>query len=224
MKTAIVIVAGGKGTRMGTEVPKQFLDLCGKPILMHTIDRFQEALKDVIIVLVLPKAHQEYWGELCKQYQFNTKHIIATGGTSRFVSVKNGLKKLTNNLSHIGVHDAVRPMVSEEVILNTYKLASNYPAVIPCIDVDDSLRVLTSDGNKYVDRSLYKRVQTPQVFQASILLEAYKQDESDRFTDDASVVEEMGYSIHITQGNAENIKITRPSDLKLAECFLNKKS
>ena len=208
MKTAIVIVAGGKGTRMGTDVPKQFLSLCDKPVLMHTIELFYKVLKDVQIVLVLPIIHQEYWAMLCKDYNFTIKHSITTGGASRFASVKNGLKKLTNDVLYIGVHDAVRPLVAEEVILNTYALAKKYPAVIPCVDVDDSLRIVNADGNKHVDRSVYKRVQTPQVFQASILLKGYQQNESDRFTDDASVVEASGGEVTLVDGNHENIKIT----------------
>lgn len=222
MKTAVVIVAGGKGTRMGTEEPKQFLNLCGKPVLMHTIDRFKKALKDVCIVLVLPKAHQDYWHSLCEKYQFNIQHSIAIGGASRFASVKSGLEKIPKDITHIGVHDAVRPMVSTAVIAKTYDLAQNHPAVIPCIDVDDSLRMQTDSGNQAVDRSLYKRVQTPQVFQSDVLVKAYEQKESLDFTDDASVVEKMGYSIHITQGNPENIKITRPSDLILIASFMNR--
>lgn len=221
MKTAIVIVAGGKGTRMGTDIPKQFLALCGKPVLMHTIDRFYNALENVLIVLVLPKMHQDYWQSLCEKYEFKTQHHITTGGASRFESVRNGLQKISSEINYIGVHDAVRPMVSEQVIINSYKLAKKYPAVIPCIDVDDSLREISAVGNKAVDRSLYKRVQTPQVFQAEVLQKAYMQQELASFTDDASVVEKIGCPIFITEGNSENIKITHPSDLILVSSFMH---
>ena len=215
-----IIVAGGKGERMGSEVPKQFIEVKGKPILMHTINKFLETYNDIKIILVLPKNQFDYWEGLCVKYQFNTKEIILTeGGKSRFHSVKNGLKHISQN-SILAIHDGVRPLVSSTTIKTCFEAVKEHQAVIPVIDVVDSLRYVSKEGNKSVKRSCYKAVQTPQCFSSEIILKAYNAEFDNSFTDDASVVEALGESIVLVEGNTENIKITTPQDLKLAELLL----
>ena len=211
---AVIIVAGGKGLRMGGDIPKQFLPIHGKPILMHTIERFLEFDPSMQIVLVLPKDQQGYWAELCKQYAFAPALTIADGGMARFHSVKNGLAKVHADVELVGVHDGVRPFVSVEVIQRCYDEARRSGAAIPVIDVFETIRHLTPTGSETVPRSEYKLVQTPQVFQTPLLRQAYEQDFTEFFTDDASVVEALGHQVALVPGNRENIKITTPADLK----------
>ena len=211
---AVIIVAGGKGLRMGADIPKQFLPIGGKPILMHTLERFHEYDENLQIVLVLPADQQDYWQQLCAEQSFTLPYTLANGGESRFHSVKNGLEKVDAAATLIGVHDGVRPFVSTEVIANCYKEAARTEAVIPVIDVFETVRHLLPDGtSETVPRSDYKLVQTPQVFNAKLLREAYRQPFSPQFTDDASVVEAYGHRITLVAGNRENIKITTPNDL-----------
>ena len=225
---AVIIVAGGKGLRMGGEVPKQFLPIGGgkqgeggKPILMHTIDRFLQYDKEMQVVLVLPVSQQDYWQTLCTQHNFSSPHTIANGGETRFHSVKNGLSKVSPDVSLIGVHDGVRPFVSIETISTCYDTAKTAKAVIPFIDVVETVRHILNDKNsETVPRSDYKLVQTPQVFSAPLLRQAYNQPYTDFFTDDASVVERFGCSVTLVQGNRENIKITTPFDLVVAEAII----
>ena len=217
----VIIVAGGQGLRMGGEIPKQFRPISGHPVLMHTLEAFYRYDPEIEIILVLPEEHQNYWNDLCLQYRFTLKHRVITGGPTRFHSVKNGLDTLPDN-GLVAVHDGVRPLVSEEVIDNAFEEAKRSGAVIPVIEVTDSLRELTSDGkNKSVPRSLYRSVQTPQVFKTALLKEAYSQPFCDYFTDDASVVEATGKEVKLIKGNTENIKITTPKDLLLAEMLLS---
>jgi len=211
---AIIIVAGGKGLRMGGDIPKQFLPIHGKPILMHTIERFLEFDPTMQIVLVLPKNQQDYWADLCQQYAFAPTLTIADGGEARFHSVKNGLAKVHPDVELVGVHDGVRPFVSVEVIQRCYDEARHSGAAIPVIDVFETIRHLTPAGSETVPRNEYKLVQTPQVFQASLLRQAYEQEFTEFFTDDASVVEALGHQVALVPGNRENIKITTPADLK----------
>ena len=214
VKQAIIIVAGGKGLRMGGDIPKQFLEIDHKPILMHTIERFAEYSKTLHIVVVLPVAQQDYWHELCCKHNFSVPHTIADGGTERFHSVLNGLAKVPEECSLIGVHDGVRPFVSCEVIRRCYAAAWLHGAAIPVTDVVETLRHLTPEGNsRTVPRAEYKLVQTPQVFRSDLLRRAYSQPFQPSFTDDASVVEAMGHEVCLTEGNRENIKITTQSDL-----------
>ncbi|MFT4899606.1 MAG: 2-C-methyl-D-erythritol 4-phosphate cytidylyltransferase [Flavobacteriales bacterium] len=216
---SIVIVAGGKGLRMGKDIPKQFLLLEGLPILMHTIQAFYNWDVNCEIVLVLPASQHDYWNGLVTQYNFKTSIIITTGGETRFHSVKNGLLKTTGEV--IGIHDGVRPLVSVNTIDNCFNEAKKNGNGIPCIPVDDSLRVTSENGgNKMTDRSQYFRIQTPQVFKRSIILAGFEQEYADYFTDDASVIEKAGESINLVEGNEENIKITRPTDLKIAEILI----
>lgn len=223
IKNNVIIVAGGSGKRMGTTIPKQFLLLKGKPILYYTIKQFLDFDNNINIILVLPDNQISHWEKLCSIHNIKFPHTITKGGKERFFSVKNGLKLIQNN-GLVGVHDGVRPLVSLNTIKNCYEAASEYGASIPFIDVYETIRMLTTDGSKTVDRDNYKLIQTPQVFRKQILDEAYKQDFKATFTDDASVVESLGYKIHLTPGNRENIKITTNNDLKIAELYLAKNS
>ena len=217
MKAYAVIVAGGKGLRMGGDVPKQFLPIGGKPILMHTIEAFRGALEGVRIVLVLPAEQQDYWRELCKKHDFRSPELIANGGETRFHSVRNGLALLPDDAEAVvGVHDGVRPFVSSETIRRCYDAAAKGKAVVPVVPVVETIREILPNGKSITrPRDAYRLVQTPQTFPLALLKEAYRQPFREAFTDDASVVEALGKEITMIEGNRENIKITTPSDLKL---------
>ena len=217
-RTAL-IVAGGKGLRMGSELPKQFLPIGGKPVLMRTLEAFHRFDEKMQIILVLPREQQDFWRELCEEHGFDIKHLIADGGETRFHSVKNGLA-LVNGSGVVGIHDGVRPFVSQEVIARCFREAVVRKAVIPVIDVVETVRHLTESGSETVSRNDYKLVQTPQVFDADLLKRAYEQEFTPFFTDDASVVEAMGVPVYLVEGNRENIKITTPFDLKVASALL----
>ena len=217
----VIIVAGGKGLRMGADLPKQFLPIGGKPVLMHTLEAFHKADAAMRLILVLPQSQQTYWKSLCEEYAFSIPHQVADGGETRFHSVKNGLA-LVDEAGLVGVHDGVRPFASIEVIRRCYAEAARYKAVVPVIDVVETVRVLQGEDSQTVDRNQYKLVQTPQVFDVALLKQAYQQPYTPNFTDDASVVEACGQKIHLTEGNRENIKITTPFDLKIAETILQK--
>ena len=216
MKKYIIIVAGGKGLRMGGDIPKQFLPVCGKPVLMRTLEAFHAYDASMRLILVLPVSQQAYWKQLCEEYQFELVHEIANGGETRFHSVKNGLA-LVEEDGLVGVHDGVRPFVSQEVITRCYEEAASLKAVIPVIGVVETVRHLIGEGSETVPRDQYKLVQTPQVFDVTLLRRAYQQEYTDLFTDDASVVEALGEKVYLVEGNRENIKLTTPFDLKLAE-------
>ena len=216
MKKYIIIVAGGKGLRMGGDIPKQFLPVCGKPVLMRTLEAFHVYDASIHLILVLPVSQQAYWKRLCEEYQFNLAHEIADGGETRFHSVKNGLALIKED-GLVGVHDGVRPFVSQEVIARCYDEALSLKAVIPVVGVVETVRHLTEGGSETVPRNQYKLVQTPQVFDVALLRRAYEQTYTDMFTDDASVVEALGEKVYLVEGNRENIKLTTPFDLKLAE-------
>ena len=217
----IIIVAGGKGLRMGSDIPKQFLPIGGKPVLMRTLERFREYSKDIHIILVLPEAQQAYWHELCQEYHFDVEYTLANGGQTRFHSVQNGLAKVPDDaIGVVGVHDGVRPFPSIEVIRNCYTTAREKKAVIPVIPVVETVRHLEGEQSKTVPRDAYRLVQTPQTFDIQLLKAANRQPYNDGFTDDASVVEAFGYNITLVEGNRENIKITTPYDLKIAEVLI----
>ena len=216
-----IIVAGGKGLRMGADLPKQFLPIGGKPVLMHTLQAFHEADAAMRLILVLPQSQQAYWKSLCEEYAFTIPHQVADGGETRFHSVKNGLA-LVDEPGLVGVHDGVRPFASVDVIRQCYAEAEQYKAVIPVIDVVETVRQVQGEDSQTVDRNQYKLVQTPQVFDVALLKQAYQQPYTPNFTDDASVVEAYGQKIHLTGGNRENIKITTPFDLLIAETILRK--
>jgi len=218
IKTAI-IVAGGKGERMNAEIPKQFLEIHGKPILMHTLEVFRRYDASMELILVLPSVQIEFWKELCKKHAFDIPHQIVSGGQTRFQSVKNGLKATRSNLL-IAVHDGVRPLVSIDTIERCFDEAEKSGAAIPVIDLVESIRQISENESSSVDRSAYKLVQTPQVFESELLKKAYEQEFTPLFTDDASVVEALGTKIQLVEGNRENIKITTEFDLKIAESLI----
>lgn len=214
----VIIVAGGKGLRMGGDIPKQFLPVNGKPVLMRTIERFRDYSPDLGIILVLPRAQQEYWRELCREHGFQAPYTIADGGETRFHSVRNGLRLIPDaERGVVGVHDGVRPFVSTEVIDRCYEAARRSGAAIPVTPVVETLRyVAGSEAGRNVVRSDYRLVQTPQTFDIQLLKRAYAQEYSEAFTDDASVVEAVGVSVEMVEGNRENIKITTPFDITVA--------
>ncbi len=219
-----IIVAGGKGLRMGGDIPKQFIPVNGMPVLMHTIRRFREFDPQMHIVLVLPKDHQDYWRQLCNEYRFTDRHDITDGGSTRFHSSQNGIMALAEapDSDIVAIHDGVRPLVSVETIGRCFTAAAESGAAIPVLPVIDTLRyvghadengVNTEQGHNVL-RSDYRVVQTPQTFRLALLRRAFTQPFSERFTDDASVVEALGEKVTMVDGNRENIKITTPYDLK----------
>lgn len=219
----VVIVAGGKGLRMGGDVPKQFLLLGGKPVLMRTIERFHAFDAQLQIILVLPPDQQGYWHELCLAHHFKLPYLLADGGATRFESVRNGLALIPNDAQGVvAVHDGVRPMVSVKVIERCFAMACKTQAVIPVTPVVETLRQIMPDGvSQTVNRDAYRLVQTPQTFDLQLLKQAYQQPYSTAFTDDASVVEALGMQITMVEGNKENIKITTPFDLDVCERLLH---
>lgn len=217
-----MVVAGGSGKRMGTEIPKQFITIAGKPLLMHTVQRFYDYDPHIFIVVVLPFGHIETWNRLCSEYRFLIAHQLIAGGEERFFSVKNGLTLIPENCL-VAIHDGVRPLVSSEVIKRSFNLAARYGGAIPVISPAESLRKIISGGSLPVNRVEYRLIQTPQTFKADLLKKAYDKPFDPRFTDDATVFESAGYKVHLFVGNEENIKITRPFDLDLAGFYLNTK-
>jgi 2-C-methyl-D-erythritol 4-phosphate cytidylyltransferase len=217
----VIIVAGGKGLRMGGDIPKQFLPIGGRPVLMRTLERFRAYSADLQIILVLPEAQQAYWQGLCQEYHFDVEYQLANGGPTRFHSVQSGLALVPDDAEGIvGVHDGVRPFPSIEVIRNCYETAREKKAVIPVIPVVETVRHLEAGSSVTVPRDEYRLVQTPQTFDIQLLKAANHQPYNDGFTDDASVVESYGHDITLVEGNRENIKITTPYDLKIAEVLL----
>jgi 2-C-methyl-D-erythritol 4-phosphate cytidylyltransferase len=214
---SVVIVAGGKGERMQTAISKQFLEMKGKPVLMHTIEAFYRYESMMQIIVVLPRNQVALWETLCKKQAFAVNHQITAGGETRFHSVKNGLALVCASVDFIAVHDGVRPFVSNDTIEKCFAMCLKYNAVVPCVDLVDSVRKV-SDGekNRAVNRADYKLIQTPQVFERKTLLDAYKQDFSPRFTDDASVVANYGVAIHLFAGNTEKNKNQTAFDFRIA--------
>jgi 2-C-methyl-D-erythritol 4-phosphate cytidylyltransferase len=217
-----IIVAGGSGTRMGASLPKQFLLLNNKPILVHTIERFLE-IPDISIVLVLPKAYFSEWEKISNSYSLGLQAItFLEGGKTRFESVKNGLKSITKTEGLVAVHDAVRPFVSKDKIMASFEMAFAKGSSVLAVSSKDSLRIIDGTKNKSLPREKVYVIQTPQTFKLEILKEAYLQAESELFTDDASVVESAGYPIHLITGEYSNIKITDPEDLEFAQILISK--
>ncbi len=221
-KKIAVIVAGGSGTRMQSAVPKQFILLSGKPVLMHTIQRFYEFDKLIEIILVLPAAEISTWKNLCTEHRFTIPFKIVEGGQTRFQSVRNGLSAAVLKAEEqalVAIHDGVRPFVSDELLNRSFEDAALHGNSIVCVAVKDSVRIVEGDASVHVDRSLYRLIQTPQTFQHHLIHQAYE-TELPSFTDDASVAEFHGMHIHLTEGDYKNIKITTPEDLLIAEAFL----
>ena len=217
--TGVIIVAGGSGRRMGATLPKQFMMRGNEPILAHSINRIHEALPAAEIVVVLPEEHIALWRNIAARFDV-AHHKITTGGTERFYSVKNGLKELSDEVKIIAVHDAVRPLASKKLIIKLILEAEKNIAVIPVMAPVDSFRKIEGDNSKIIDRSALRIVQTPQVFNATILRRAYEQNFSSTFTDDASVVEAIGEKITLCEGERGNIKITTPEDMIIATALL----
>jgi len=219
MKYYAIIVAGGSGNRMQTETPKQFLLLKNLPVLMHTIKAFAQSDTQPKILLVLSKDQQGYWTRLCEEFNFHIPHEVIDGGKERFHSVKNAIRTIEED-SFVAIHDSVRPLVSKSLIDNCFKAAEAHGNVIAAVQSSDSVRMLRNEKSSALKRDEIYLVQTPQTFSVSVLKEAYHQDFADHFTDDASVVESIGYDINIIEGERGNIKITYPIDLELAELLL----
>ena len=218
----VIIVAGGKGLRMGSDVPKQFLPLGGVPVLMHTISRFAGAMPQAGIILVLPESQHDYWDSLCRHHSFDVEHTVTAGGDTRFASSRNGLLAIPADADGlVGIHDGVRPFASVATIRACYSAARTSGAAIPVTPVVETLRHV---GGHTVPRGDYRLVQTPQVFEASLLKDAYAQPYREAFTDDASVVEAAGHEVTLVEGNRENIKITTPFDLAVAEALLGRQA
>lgn len=219
-----IIVAGGKGTRMGGDVPKQFLPVGGRPVLMRTMERFRQFDAQMRLIVVLPAGQQAYWRALCERYHFALSHALATGGATRFESSRNGLALIPDEpQALVAVHDGARPFVSVATIARCFAKAEETGAAVPVLPVTDTLRRVTEgQGSATVDRSLFRRVQTPQVFNVPLLKAAYAQPFRPEYTDDASVYEFSGdHRVSLVDGNVENIKLTTPFDLRVAEALLH---
>jgi len=221
MKKTALIVAGGNGSRMESDLPKQFILLAGKPILMHTIEAFDQCnVSDIIVVL--PSNQIDFWKELCTQFSFNLAHEIIAGGASRFESVQNGLVRC-NEEDLVAIHDGVRPFITAEIINNSFDTAAQKGNAVAAVRLKDSIRKVDLLGNKNVNRDAYFLIQTPQTFKCNIIKEAYQAQDHINFTDDASVLEANGHAINLIPGDYKNIKITTPEDLLVAEAFYKHK-
>lgn len=218
MKRFIVIVAGGKGLRMGSEIPKQFLLLKGKPVLIRTMESFYSFDSSAEIIVVLPQSQIEYWKELCEKYGNAIPHTIVEGGKERFNSVQNGINSITEN-GFVAIHDGVRPLVSSQMLERGFEVAEKHGCAIPYVDSVDSLRVVDGEKTEILNRSIVKRIQTPQIFEVQKLQKVMNVDYKPEFTDEASVWECAGEKLHFYEGDQQNIKITSPIDLKIAELF-----
>jgi len=216
MEHTVIIVAGGKGLRMGGDLPKQFIPLQGKPVLMHTLETFHRWSAEANLLLVIPEEHESYWTMLCRELCFAVPHRVVYGGETRFHSVLNGLREVEGD-GLVAVHDGVRPFVSHEVITSCFAAAGDRGAAIPVVPMIESVREISGNESHPFDRNRLCIVQTPQIFRADILRKAYEQSYDERFTDDASLVEASGHAIHLVDGNRENIKLTTPMDLQYAK-------
>ncbi len=219
MKLYALIVAGGTGERMKSEIPKQFIEIAGKPILMHTIEKFREFDGSIEIITVLPENQLRFWSELQEKYSFSVPHTLVKGGKTRFDSVRNGLGFIYEP-GLVAIHDGVRPFVSIETIKRCFDTAEKHGNAVPVISPSDSLRIVAENGNEPVDRTKIKLIQTPQVFRTELIRYAYRQDYIPEFTDDAIVLERTGAKINLVEGNRENIKITNPEDLLIAGALI----
>ena len=217
---AVVVVAGGSGRRMGGDIPKQYIDLGGKPLIVHTLDKFYGYDPGMKVVLVLAGSHRKFWDVISITYERGEDIVVAEGGETRYDSVNNGLGYIGDGMV-VGIHDAVRPLVSQDTIERCYSAAEKSGSGIPVIEMDESVRMVAGPGrSENLERSRLRRVQTPQVFRSEQIKEAYNQDCDPAFTDDASVYESLFGQVTLVEGNRENIKITNPTDLKLASLIL----
>lgn len=218
-KEYALIVAGGKGTRIKSKLPKQFLELNKKPVLLHAIEAFYHYSQAITVILVLPEDDFPIWKSISDRFQFNKPIIIQKGGDTRFQSVKNGLEMIKGD-GLVAIHDAVRPLISADIIAASFRLAAVHGAAVAAVRLKESLRMIDQNNTKAVDRSLYRIIQTPQTFLIRLIKQAYKIQEDSSLTDDASVAERCGHSISLFEGSYENIKITTAEDLIVAEALL----
>ena len=219
----VIIVAGGSGSRMKSDIPKQFLEGNGLPVIFHTINAFRTYSKHISLIVVLPADQFDFWEKLCEKFNFNTSCTLVAGGATRFNSVKNGLDSITNETGLVAVHDAVRPIISPDIIANSFKKAATAGTAVVSVPLKDSIRSTRENGkNQAEDRSLFHIIQTPQTFNLEWMRKAFTAEYQPLFTDCASVLEMAGYPIHLIEGSYENIKITTPEDLKWAEVYLGK--
>lgn len=218
MQKYAIIVAGGSGTRMKSELPKQFIKLAGKPILMHTLEAFH--FDHIQIILVLPESQIPYWKELVDEHQFKIPHNIIAGGEQRFHSVKNGLSSIKADDGLVAIHDGVRPLIKRQIISESFEQAKRAGNAIASIQLKDSIRSITPQSNQQEDRTNFRLIQTPQTFKVQLIKRAFEQEFTPSFTDDASVLEQAGHSINLIEGDYKNIKITTPEDLLVAETLL----
>lgn len=223
MRKAAILVAGGKGTRMGGPIPKQYLPIGGKPVLMHTLEVFAVSDPSIFQLLVLPADDFLFWKELCVRYDFSVPHQIVAGGNSRFQSVKNGLNSLPFEDGLVAIHDGVRPFVKNEVIRDSFAQAEKSGSAVAVVSLKDSIRKMSVDGTSiFQERQQFRLVQTPQTFQIRKIKEAFQTEELPEFTDDATVYEHQGWQVNLIEGNPENIKITTAEDLQYAEFLLSR--
>jgi 2-C-methyl-D-erythritol 4-phosphate cytidylyltransferase len=222
-KEFALVVAGGKGTRIKSKLPKQFLELNGKPVLLHTLEAFYRYSDNIQVVLVLPEDDFEIWKDICKKFNFNKPIVLQKGGETRFQSVKNGLSNVEGP-GLVAIHDGVRPLVSEDIIGASFRLAAVHQSAVAAVRLKDSIRMTDQDNTKAMDRSRFRLIQTPQTFDIDLIKKAYQTKEDASLTDDASVAEKSGHVISLFEGSYENIKITTPEDLIVAEALLNSKS
>jgi 2-C-methyl-D-erythritol 4-phosphate cytidylyltransferase len=218
MKKAAILVAGGKGTRMGSPIAKQYLPIGGVPILMRTLQVFYTLNSEIDLILVIPKSDFNFWERLCKTHDFKIPHRLVPGGASRFQSVRNGLSQLSSTTDLVAIHDGVRPFVDPSVIEKSFEEAAASGSAIAVIPLKDSIRKVTNDGESFFqERQFFRLVQTPQTFQVGKIKEAFLVEELEHFTDDATVYEYQGWQVNLIAGNLENIKITSPEDMNYAE-------
>jgi len=218
-----IIVAGGKGTRIKSALPKQFIEVAGKPVLLHTLEAFIRYSQKISLILVLPHDDVEIWESIAKKFAFSFPVTLAMGGETRFQSVKNGLAKIPGD-GLVAIHDGVRPLVSEDIIGASFRLAAIHHCAVASVRLKESLRVTDQDRTAAVDRSRYRLIQTPQTFAVGLIREAYEMKEDLSLTDDASVAERAGHPVSLFEGSYENIKITTPEDLLIATALLNQKN
>ncbi len=219
MKRQLIIVAAGEGKRMQEKIPKQFIEIEGKPVLMWTLLLFENCKIDFPVILVLSEKNFTVWEQLCKKHKFTLPHKIIRGGNTRFESVYNGLSEVKDDCL-VAIHDGVRPFASINVIENVFKEAEKYGNAVPSIKIKDSLRQITGETNTSISRENIRQIQTPQIFKSEILLKSYRENKNNNLTDDASIVEKTGYKINLVEGNEENIKITTQSDLIMASALI----
>jgi 2-C-methyl-D-erythritol 4-phosphate cytidylyltransferase len=220
MRNSVIIVAGGSGKRMGAALPKQFLKISGKAMIIYTLEKFLEFDPAIEMVLAINQDFTEYWEKVKKDSGFNHPVIVASGGETRFHSVRSGISKLEGN-SLVGIHDSVRPLVTVSTIQRVYDAAEIFGVAVPCIPLKESVRQMKGEKSRPLDRSLIQVVQTPQVFRSEILRKSYETDYNEAFTDDASVAEKAGYGIKLVQGDEYNLKITTPEDFEIAQMLLS---